>query len=271
MFVQRNRFLRLGLVASISVSFLLWGPAVYAQTAVKGSQIAKAGFKNEVDIAAKFNDWQNDRDARLWLAAMGFPASRIESVSAARPHGKKSDVEVTVKTGGTTAVSGISIKLVSNTSGFNQIDKRWVAAYAKAWKMPPDVIESLKHFVGELKPTKPSRVAGRMYLNELTPEQQKAVIDFFSANKEMIASDIFEGDGGHAAEWFLVAYRASDKPLWALQPAADAVRFFSQGPVEITRAGNLKIGRITMQRKGGDAGRETAKMLQFKINPALLL
>lgn len=28
----------------------------------------------------------------------------------------------------------------------------------------------------------------------------------------------------------------------------------------------LKIGKITMQRKGSDAGRETAKMLQFKIN-----
>ena len=40
-----------------------------------------------------------------------------------------------------------------------------------------------------------------------------------------------------------------------------------KGPVEITRQGNLKIGRITMQRKGGDGGRETAKMLQFKINP----
>ena len=36
------------------------------------------------------------------------------------------------------------------------------------------------------------------------------------------------------------------------------------------RDGNLRIGRITMQRKGGDAGRATAKMLQFKINPVLL-
>ena len=34
--------------------------------------------------------------------------------------------------------------------------------------------------------------------------------------------------------------------------------------------GSLKVGKITMQRKGGDAGRESAKMLQFKINPCLL-
>ena len=257
----------------ITVAFAVLVAAINAnaQTAAKGSQIAKAGFANEAAIAAKFNNWQADNDARLWLAAMGFLPSRIESVSAARPHGAKSDVEVTVKSDGKTAVHGISIKLVSNTTGFNQIDKRWVSTYAKAWKMPADVIEALKLFVGELKPTKPVRTAGRTYLNELSKEQQKAVVDFFTATKEMIASDLFEGDGGHAAGWFLVAYRASEIPLWTFRPARDAAKFFSEGPVEITRAGNLKIGRITMQRKGGDGGRETAKMLQFKINPLHLI
>lgn len=251
--------------------YLLASLGIDAQTAAKGSQTAKAGFQNEAEIAAKFNNWQSDLDARLWLASMGFLPSRIESVSATRPHGKKSDVEVTVKIDGTTTVKGISIKLVSNKTGFNQIDKRWVAAYAKAWKMPPDVVEALRYFVGELPPKKPMRTAGRTYLNELSAEQQKAVVDFFSANKETITSDIFEGDGGHAAQWFLVAYRAADKPVWAFRPAKDAANFFSEGPVEITRAGNLKIGRITMQRKGGDGGRETAKMLQFKINPVQLI
>jgi len=42
---------------------------------------------------------------------------------------------------------------------------------------------------------------------------------------------------------------------------------FGSGDVGITARGSLKIGKITMQRKGGDAGRETSKMLQFKINP----
>jgi hypothetical protein len=265
----KTRFLLAVLAAFLSVS------AAFAQSAAtkaeRGSQTAKAGFNNETEVAAKFNNWLSDADARLWLAAMGYVPSRIDSVSATRPHGEKSDVEVTIKAGGTTTVKGISIKLVSNPTGFNQIDKRWVATYAKTWKMPPDVIEALRYFVGELPPNKPTRTAGRMYLNELSKEQQKAVVEFFSANKESIASDIFEGDGGHAAQWFLVAYRVSDKPLWAFRPAADAVRFFSDGPVEITRSGNLKIGRITMQRKGGDAGRETAKMLQFKINPVQLL
>lgn len=257
--------------AVLFAAFSFAGGTAAAQTAAKGSQIAKAGFANEAVIAAKFNNWQSDADARLWLAAMGFPPSRIRSVVARRPHGEKSDVELTVSIDDRTYASGISIKLVSNKTGFNQIDKRWVSAYARAWKMPPDVIEALKLFVGEIRPKKPTRTAGRMYLNELSKEQQDAVVSFFTTNKETIASDLFEGDGKYAAGWFLVAYRAGDKPLWAFRSARDAENFFSEGPVVITRAGNLKIGRITMQRKGGDGGRETAKMLQFKINPALLI
>lgn len=32
----------------------------------------------------------------------------------------------------------------------------------------------------------------------------------------------------------------------------------------------LKLGRVTVQRKGGDGGRKTANMLQFKVNPTEL-
>ncbi len=93
---------------------------------------------------------------------------------------------------------------------------------------------------------------------------------FFSANKDAVVSDLIAGDGTHAAGWMMVALKATENTRWVIRSSADAVRFFGEGKVEITRAGNLKIGRITMQRKGGDGGRETAKMLQFKINPALL-
>ena len=87
----------------------------------------------------------------------------------------------------------------------------------------------------------------------------------------MIVSDLIEGDGADSAKWMMVVSKATDRPRWVIKSSTDAVRFFSEGKVEMTRAGNLKIGRISMQRKGGDGGRETANMLQFKINPALLL
>jgi dissimilatory sulfite reductase (desulfoviridin) alpha/beta subunit len=68
----------------------------------------------------------------------------------------------------------------------------------------------------------------------------------------------------------MVAFKATENTRWTLRKAEDVIKFYGEGTVVITRNGNLKIGGITMQRKGGDGGRETAKMLQFKINPAKL-
>ena len=56
---------------------------------------------------------------------------------------------------------------------------------------------------------------------------------------------------------------------WILKPINEVINFYS-GNVEFSPQGSLKIGKITMQRKGGDGGRDTAKMLQFKINPCEL-
>ncbi len=232
-----------------------------------GSKTAKAGFQNEDEIRDKFNNWKSDADARAWLEAMKHSVAEVSGVSATKPHGEKADVEVTVKSKSGERVERISIKLVSSPNGFNQIDKRWLKTYATMWKMPSDVVETLRLFVGETPPRESSRDKRRMYLDELDQKAQQAVVDFFTANKEEIVSDLLAGDGEHAANWMMVTYKASDKPKWVIRSSAETIKFYSDGPVELTRSGNLKIGRITMQRKGGDNGRDTAKMLQFKINP----
>jgi hypothetical protein len=242
------------------------------KAAEHGSRIAKAGFKNEDEISAKFNNWKADADARRWLEVMNFRTGDIARVSAAKPHGQKADVEVVVETrSGKEKKEGVSIKLVSSPNGFNQIDKRWLRQYVKLWSMPKDVETALKLFIGETPPSKPSRVANRMFLNELDPAAQSAVVNFFTQNKDRIVSDLIAGDGSHAAGWVMVAFKATPNTRWSLTTTDAAAAFFAEGNVQITRAGNLKIGRVTMQRKGGDGGRETAKMLQFKINPALLI
>ena len=65
----------------------------------------------------------------------------------------------------------------------------------------------------------------------------------------------------------MVTYKTIDGPGLVIRSSFDAIKYFGSGDVRITKKGNLKIGRITMQRKGGDNGRSTANMLQFKINP----
>lgn len=235
-----------------------------------GSNTAKNGFKNEDEIRDKFNNWRDDKDARDWLALMNYNVADIESVVAAKPHGEKADVEVTITTKKGVTKEGISIKLVSGKTGFNQVDKRWVSHYAKAWRMPSEVEAALKLFVGETPPIKPGRDPKRTYLDELEPAQLKAIIDFFTTNRDEIVSDIFTGDGIHAAGWLMVASKAGVQTRWVIKRDIDAAKFYGEGKIELTSGGNLKIGRISMQRKGGDAGRPTANQLQFKINPVHL-
>ncbi len=258
-----------------------------------GSETAKGGFRNEDAIRDKFNAYKTDEDARAWLRAMGYDPSKIASLVAVKPHGEKADVEVRISllnspqrcgdaesepgaiaTGAPATTlecrEGISIKLVSSNQGFNQIDKRWLEHYAKMWKMPADVVAGLKLFVGETPPTKPGRSNVRMFLDEIDPKLKDAVVKFFNENKAAIISDLFAGDGEHSAGWIMVAFKPAEKTEWVLRSSQKTVEFYSEGDVELTRGGNLKIGRITMQRKGGDAGRDTAKMLQFKINPVEL-
>lgn len=95
--------------------------------AEKGSKIAKDGFKNEKDVANKFNNWKNDKEAKIWLVTMGYEISDIEYVKATILSGYKADlnVRIQIKLKQNFDIENIQVKLVSNKKGFNQIDKRW--------------------------------------------------------------------------------------------------------------------------------------------------
>ncbi len=47
-----------------------------------GSKTAKGGFANEHDIVAKFNAWQTDRDAQIWLEVMGYDLGKLNKITA---------------------------------------------------------------------------------------------------------------------------------------------------------------------------------------------
>ena len=96
-----------------------------------GSQTAKNGFRNEDNIVLKFNNWQNDDDAKKWLITMQYELKEIEFVKAVKLRGYKTDVQtqITIKLKEAIDVQNLQVKLVSNQKGFNQIDKRWVDKY----------------------------------------------------------------------------------------------------------------------------------------------
>jgi len=243
------------------------------KTPEEGSKTAKDGFKNEQFVIDIFNKWKTEKIAQEWLSTMGYNISDIEFVKAVKVAGHfKSDIQVQIKISiklkDEIDCQNISIKLVSNSNGFNQIDKRWIDKYIELWNIPDDISRLLKYFTGELAPyqsnTKDNR---RMFLYEFTENEQQLLVNFFKKNKVLILTDILKGRGQFSAEWMLVINRVGDSFISVLKPMNEVLNFYSQGNIEITKQGSLKIGKIGVQRKGGDAGRDSSKMLQFKMNP----
>jgi len=245
----------------------------------RGSTTAKDGFKNEAFVVQEFNNWRESQLAQDWLKAMDYNLEEIESVEATKVKGSyKADVQVAIsieiRLKNLVDIQNLQVKLVSNPKGFNQIDKRWLKSYRELWDIPDEVYELLEYFTGEKK----SKIDNpkderRMFANEFTDEEQQTLLNFFKDNKTLIISDILKGRGKLSAEWMLVILKLKDRDdiQWALEPINRVLNHFGNGEVCISPRGSFKIGNITIQRKGGDNGRESANMLQFKINPAELV
>ncbi len=243
------------------------------KTVQEGSETAKNGFKNEQFVIDLFNDWQNNELAKYWLETMGYTLSEIEYVKAVKITGSfKADIQVQIsimiKLKDEIDCQNISIKLVSNPQGFNQIDKRWIDKYIELWNIPNDIKQILKYYTGEEPPYKfDVRDSRRMFIDELEISEQNLLLEFFNNNKILILTDILKGRGQFSAEWMLVIYKQDNKVESVIKPINEVLNYYAQGKVEITKQGNIKLGKISIQRKGGDGGRPTANMLQFKMNP----
>lgn len=204
---------------------------------------------------------------------MEYNLEEIEFVKAVVLSGYKADVQVqiTIKLKEVIDVENIQVKLVSNLKGFNQIDKRWIDKYVEMWNIPNEIATLLKEYTGEILPKiRNPKDNRRTFANEFEEVNQNKLLNWLRENKSLIVSDILKGRGKLSAEWMLVVQKIENRARWVLKPMNYCLNFFGNGEVKISPRGTFKIGKITMQRKGGDGGRTTANMLQFKINPAEL-
>jgi hypothetical protein len=190
---------------------------------------------------------------------------------------KKADVQVRIEIviDNVVYVENISLKKANRIAGFNQIDKRPVTTYKNMWGFDDEIEHWLKLFTGEILPNtmldtkelleiKDDR---RLFLYEIPNEIVEKIKSFFEENKFLIISDMIKGRGGLSAEWFLVTRKDtqdSDKIDWILKDINTTCNFYAQGEVQMSPKGSLKIGRVTMQRKGGTPDPTS---LQFKLNP----
>lgn len=242
---------------------------VTTDLAKRGSNTAKNGFKNEQTVVDTFNQWQSNHLAQEWLIKLGYEISNIEYVKAEKVIGHfKADIQVFVKTfDNAEKCENIQVKLVSNKKGFNQIDKRWLEKYNEMWNIPSNVYKILQYYTGEIPPYKQhTKDHRRMYINEMENDEQVLLIDWLEQNKSLIIKDIFQGSDEFKADWVLVI-RKTGQMDWVLKPISVAINHYLKESPIITNLGNIRIGKMTIQRKGGDGGRKTATMLQFKIDP----
>lgn len=195
---------------------------------------------------------------------MGYELSQTKSVKAVVLHGHKADInlQVFVFYKENVDIRNIQVKLVSNKKGFNQIDKRWVKTYQELWQFDDKICELLQYFTGELKQGNKKR----LLISEFNENEQMLLLNWFKENKILVLTDILRGRGEFSAEWVLVAQKLPQNARWILKNINEVLQHYGNGDVIVSPRGFLKIGRVTMQRKGGDNGRATANMLQFKID-----
>lgn len=235
------------------------------------SEIALSGFRNEDWIVSEFNNWTSSTWALNWLSAMGYDKPKKVCAQTTRKMGffYKADVLTLIDDN----VEWVSVKKF--TASFNQIDKNWVKKFADLWNMPNEITETLRMYCGEAghrpidstEPITTTTYPHRFLLNELPSDRQAALISFFNKNKRRIVRDVVAGRGKTAARWMLVVEELCGIPKRSALLPVDTVVQHCTGPASITKLGNLKLGRITIQRKGGDSGKSTAQMLQFKFSP----
>ncbi len=266
-----------------------------------GSETARGGFRNEKDIVHKFNNWRNDLEAQEWLQIMGYKLEFLEKVTAVViPNRisqtaintyhlssqsdynelvkfKKADaqVQLVVIFKDIIKTENISIKKANLNANYNQIDKRSVNTYQEIWGFDDEIANWLKLFTGETQPIysdlynssmvlrEPEK---RMYISEMPRGISKKIISFFEQNKILVISDILKGRGGLSADWILVTKHdvMENQTDWVLVDINEAMNFYGQGDVEISPRGSIKIGRITLQRKGGTPDPTS---MQFKFSP----
>ncbi len=249
-----------------------------------GSETARSGLDYEEIVAGKFNSWNTDYEARGWLEFMGYNLEDITNVEAETlPNSYKTDIHVNTAIGEEIFTENISIKRTKISVNYNQIDQRWVDNYQELWDIPEDISKSLKMFSGELSPLEllesreidiprycslNDRGRRRFFLDELYYGETQKIINFFEENKIIVVNDTIKGRGDYTADWMLVTkYDDSIDETSILTDIDHAMGVFSEGEVRVSPQGSLSIGRITMTRKGGDAGRDTANKLQFNIPP----
>jgi hypothetical protein len=230
-----------------------------------GSIIARGGFGAEF----KFADFLPSTDGLDWLSTKLGQLIYSGSAQVLGGH-KKTDVIFRGPD------HRLLISLKKSLVNFSQVERRELTKLHEVYHFPPEIFKLLNLFVGHLPPsaytTKKTKSSKRMFMDEFSREEQQQIIQYFTALAPQIVKNCLQGlEAEYCPDFLVVTPSETDFSQAKLIPMSEAITMvLGDGVVELTPRGSLRIGNLTMQRKGGDNGAETAKDIQFKFKPKSL-
>lgn len=252
------------------------------------SKAARRGFKAEKRLINAINR-EDELGKKLIEAIEIFQGLKFKSCSASKgPPRMKTDIAISCDNRSIL----ISAKEFDVKANYNHVERHYLNYYAQKWSMPRDVFLGLKQFVGEVDEdgnpisteslqreaeelgTTPGKLSKkrRTFINQLPQKTRNTIKQFFKLNKKKILRDIFIDD--EDIKFFIVIKREGSRVYYYILPTKDVLDIYGSGDIAITPRGSLQMGKVVIQRKGGDHrtpfGRVdiVASQLQFKIRPS---
>jgi len=217
---------------------------------MSGSKTAKDGFKNEQVIASLLGSVSPE--AQQLKAAIGITGETLTELV----HGKKSDIWIV------SDLLSFGIQTKKADANFNHVARYKVDKYGEVLGMPDDVVETLKMFCGDIKVDPDKK---RLFMKDISKERVDNVLEYLSNNKRKLLEFVFYGeDPDTAPKYYIVTYQ--DK--YHVFNTSDVVDYYMQSEPEVSPRSSLKIGGLTIQRKGGQG---SPNDLQIKIKPLDLI
>ena len=238
------------------------------------SDAAKRGLKVELVLIERINS--KDPECQ-WIVEECCESTGYGNFKATKPDNReKPDLIIHSEKTDDAAAQGISLKSYKKGVSFCQANRGKLETFIHDLDIPVDVSETLRLFT--IKDPKGKRVM----LNKAPQDKQKALLSFFTKSQKVIIAHVLQGKF-HAslkANWMLFHEtmvgtwdkNVGNKNFWRLYPMEMIIDTCCSSQPTFSKKGNLILGiGLTLQRKGGDNGKETANDLQFKINPIQII
>ncbi len=248
-----------------------------------GIRAAKSGLQAEINIIKLFNNWKLKESSKLisqLCCLEKINISNIQRIQAFKPQGciKADCVVIITLKNGENIERNISIKKVEGKIGFNQLDKRWSKKYAECLNMPQNILDLFKFFTGENEPAfyknKPILIKDkrRLLISEFSNLDKKIILKWIENNAENIGQLAFNGSNNPEYPiHYMLLVKEGINNIYKLCNIKDVMSLYlGDRKAKISPKGSIYLGKLTIQRKGGDNGKNTSNMLQIKFNPCLM-